>query len=146
MRFRPPLKNKWFYPFLLCGCVVAAYLVLDYGHGIYRHVDHLGGLAMVLVLIALTFWVCAGRSWGVWTSRVDVDDIGVRWKEGTLEQSLKWDEIARLAQDGTALALVERASAVNRRLPFVSRPLYAALTARLKPLSDAEEQILFPGS
>jgi hypothetical protein len=148
MRFRPPLKQKWFYPFILCGFVALAYGVITFAsqspkQGRRDPGDWIG-VFQLLLFVGVGSWVCIMVSWTVWTDRVDVDDQGIRWKDGTSEGFLKWEEISSLSLEGISVGLVERGSAKSRRLPFVTRKLYAHLAARLKPLTPAEEEILFP--
>jgi len=100
----------------------------------------------VILFVAFACWVCVMVSWTIWTSRIDVDDRGVRWKGGKEEGAMTWDEIGSLVLDGTTVGLVEKASAKIRSLPFVSRPLYRELSQRLNPLKPGEEEILFPAS
>jgi len=100
----------------------------------------------VILFIAFACWVCVMISWTIWTSRIDVDDRGVRWKAGKEEAAMTWEEIGSLVLDGTSVGLVEKASAKTRPLPFVSRPLYRELSQRLNPLKREEEEILFPAS
>ena len=37
---------------------------------------------------------CVYWSWEAWTVRIDVDEEGVRWKEGEWEGGLPWEEIS----------------------------------------------------
>lgn len=146
MTFRPPLKTKWIYPVVLCALASLAYLVnrlkvFDFAVlGIpYGRVP-----AYFMGFLAFAAWGCVMLSWTVWTARVEVDDWGVRWKEGKRTGSRKWEDISSLGLHGINIALVDRASKELVPLPFSSRKLYEALRARMKPLSPADEAILFP--
>jgi len=149
MRFRPPLRNKWFYPFVLCGLLLFGYCTVTtipiaqclFGRS---DSDMLLDIAWVILFVAFACWVCVMVSWTIWTSQIDVDDRGVRWRSGKEEGSMSWEEIGSLVLDGTTIGLVEKASAKIRPLPFVSRPLYKELSRRLNPLKPGEEEILFP--
>jgi hypothetical protein len=139
---------KWFYPFILCGLILALYLfsafVLHAPEARPKNREDVSGLLSVLGLLVLGLWCCAGISWMVWTSYIDLGEAGIRWKEGKESVFMKWEEIASLSQEGPAIALVERGSGKVKALPFVTRKLYSALTRRLKPLSPAQEELLFP--
>src|SRR5689334_13836489 len=125
MRFRPPLKTKWFYPFVLCGFFALAYGVIRLG--VMKHIVHgvpvSGAPVYFLGLLTFGAWVCIMISWSVWTARVDVDDAGVRWEHGKMRGFRRWEEISSLALHGISIALVERASGNRIPLPFTSRKL-----------------------
>ncbi len=146
MTFRAPMRRKWFHPFILCGLAAVAYAVIRIDLASNRKPDEdpsFGFSALMGVVCVGTFF-CILISGSIWRQRVDVDDRGVRWKEGSDETDLKWEDIACLVQVGKNLGFVERKSARVVSLPFASRKLYAALTRRLGPLQPAEEEILFP--
>ena len=144
MRFRPPLKSKWFYPFVLCGMILLAYGLIRLKAPADLPPRMLAAPFYFIVFLGLGSCICISVSWTVWTSRVDVDDIGIRWKRGKDVVSMRWEQIESLALHGINLSLIERGSGKQVDLPFSSRKLYDALTVRLKPLSPDEEAILFP--
>jgi hypothetical protein len=146
MRFRPPLKSTWFYPFCLCGLAALAYGVfrLKLIGAVPAGLPRRDAPALFLALLALGAGYCIVASWKAWTARVDVDDAGVRWKYGANSGFKRWDEISSLSLHGVDIALVDRGSGMRFPLPMVSRELYEALKARLKPLSSEDEKVLFP--
>lgn len=139
MVFRRPLKHLWFYPFLMTAIVGLAYVILRQADWYSLKGNPFGGL----ITLSMVAWVILLLSWVMFTSKITVDDRGVRWKEGRREGRLTWDEISSLVQDGVTLGLVEKASARIVPLPFVTRKLYQVLSARLNRLKPEEESILF---
>jgi len=147
MRFRPPLKVKWLYPVVLSGLVALGYGVIRLrmlGNRDFSGVPYEGAPVYFLILVAVGVGVCIKVSWTAWTACIDLDDAGVRWDDGKSSGSKKWEEISSLALHGINIALVDRASGVRVPLPFSSRKLYDALKAKVRPLSEADEKILFP--
>ena len=138
MTFRRPLSQKWFYPFILCAGVTVCYVAVIAGTRMSNE-----GFFEAALLSLLGVGLGVVFSWNVWTARIDVDDRGVRWREGKDRGDLLWEEISGLAQDGVSLGLIERSSARVITLPFVTRPIYKLIVGRLKPLKPEEERILF---
>jgi len=148
MRFRAPLKRKWFYPFVLCGLILVGAVLVDiafvHPSTLFGGPESLPEVLGWLLMFTLAFIGTVLLSWNVWTSCVDIGDAGVRWKEGADERFMPWETISSLTLEGKTLGLVDRASGKSHRLPFASRKIYTALTKQLKPLTPAEEEILFP--
>ena len=146
MRYRAPLKSKWFYPPALCGLAALTYGVfrLKLIGAVPEGLPRRDAPLLFLGLLAFGVGSCLVGSWKAWTARVDVEDAGVRWKYGLNSGFKRWDQISSLALHGVDLALVDRASGRRCPLPILSRELYEALKDRLKPLSSEDEEVLFP--
>jgi len=143
MTYRPPMKQKWFYPVILIILVVMGYGVVSVKAPPDMAPMMRSGPVRILILLGLvtSSWTIA--SWTLWTARVEVDDAGVRWKKGKDSGFLAWQQISSLSVHGINLALIERGSGGRTPLPFASRELYEALKSRLNSLSPEEEEILF---
>ena len=139
MTFRRPLGHKWFYPFGFCGLVVLAYVVATVG----RRPSRLNVPIGILYLLVIASGLVA-TSWIIWTAKIVVDDVGVRWKEGQDIGDVRWNQIRSLVLDGGSLGLVKEGTAWTVKLPFVTRKLYETLAGRLNRLKPEEERILFP--
>lgn len=145
MRFRASPAKKWFYPPLLCGLVSLGILLARVAAPATWNPKEYAGIAVWFFILAVAFFYVFLHSWVAWGSWVEVDETGVRWKEGAApEQTLRWEEIRNLTLEGKTIGLMERSSTGARALPFVTRKLYEALKARLRPLPPSEEETLFP--
>src|ERR1041384_3115560 len=100
MRFRPPLKVKWLYPFVLCGLVALGYGVIRLrmvGNKDFAGMPYGSAPVYFLILVALGVGLCIKVSWAAWTACIDVDEVGVRWNYGTNSGSKKWEDVSSLA-------------------------------------------------
>jgi hypothetical protein len=96
---------------------------------------------LFLIVTGFSFVV---TSWMIWTSKIVVDDVGVRWKEGQDIGDVRWNQIRSLVLDGGSLGFVKEGTAWTVKLPFETRKLYETLAGRLNRLKPEEETILFP--
>jgi hypothetical protein len=140
MTFRRPFRHKWFYPVVLGGLIAVGYWS-SRTISINQHHNNPFGM---LAIISFCSWICIQVSIMVFGAKIEVDDLGVRWKEGASAGNLRWEEISALSQEGMSVGLVERSSARSIPLPFVTRQLYQVLSSRLNRLRPEEEAILFP--
>jgi hypothetical protein len=134
------LKNKWFYPFGVAILLWMAYegaRTTPYSWSIRKNPIVGAG---VLGVCALSV---AASSLRVWTSKIVVDDAGVRWEDGDDVGDVHWAKIRSLVLDAGSLGFVVEGTAWTVKLPFVTRQLYEALAKRLNRLTPQEEDILF---
>ncbi|MBV8879806.1 MAG: hypothetical protein JO332_07580 [Planctomycetaceae bacterium] len=147
MTYRPPLGQRWKYPFLLCLAVaaiwVAAWLLL---HPRGRR----PGLEFYLLGGSLVaFGTLIRESWRTWTTRVDIDDAGLRWAKGFESGSMRWEEISELGHSygrGRRTLLVGPVRARSwmlHPLPLLPPRLYEEIKRRIGGLPpDVERDFL----
>lgn len=138
MIFRRPLAHRWFYPFSLCGLIAVAFTAIS-AHRPSHPMD-VPWLGLVAIAAAVSL---AATSWRTWTSKVEVDDRGIRWREGRESRELAWKEIRSMVTIGDSLGLVRRDTGLAEKLPFLTGRLYEALIRRFPRLPPAEERLLF---
>jgi hypothetical protein len=144
MTYRPPLLKRWRDPFLLCLAAAGVWLgVVSMMFSSSRKAD----LELWLILISGAGFVSfARRSWLVWTTRVTVDDAGVRWSRGSASGALRWNEIVELGFSYTEgrrrlqIGPVRTLSKMLHPLPMMPRALYEQLKSRLGGLPPEVER------
>jgi len=92
------------------------------------------------------------ESWRIWTTRVTVDETGLRWTKGFVNEALRWDEISELGyrhegRRGTRLIVgpVRARSKFLHPLPILPRELYDVLKVRIGGLPPKIEEELYKG-
>jgi len=146
MTFRPPALVRWKYPFLLCLCFLGFWLAVERVRDSSRHRSRF--FFSLIVISAVGFVRVTQRSLVVWSTRVSVDDDGLRWREGLAAGALRWNEISGLGyvyQEPERRLLVGPVRASTRALepmPILPRDLYLELRARLGPLPEQVERDL----
>src|SRR5262245_21602090 len=107
MTYRRPASQKGCFPFILCGIIAFGAMLLWFG-------SHTPGRNRAIVFgltsLAVVFGIVVKVSLMVSTSAIDVDDAGIRWKEGEMSGSFRWDEISALTLEGASVGLLEKAS------------------------------------
>src|SRR5205823_2027886 len=99
MTYRPPLLQRWKYPFLLsfsaAGIWLGVFLLL---HSRSRRASFEFYLIGASVFAFVTL---VRQSWRIWTTSVTIDDAGLRWSKGSESHALRWEEISELGYSYT---------------------------------------------
>jgi hypothetical protein len=138
--FRRPLKYKWFYPF---GVAILLWMGYEGARTTPHSLSIKNNPVVGAVFFAVTAFFVAASSWTMWTSKIVVDNTGVRWSEGEEVGDVPWSKIRSLVLDAGSLGFVVEGTAWTVKLPFVTRKLYEALAQRLNRLTPEEEKVLF---
>jgi hypothetical protein len=150
MIFRPSMSYRWSFPFFIFCCAASMWALLHFP----RRSGSPDVLRMIYFSIYLVFWILLSLQ--AWTTRVIVDEIGIRWH--TLRESgrLPWGAISSLgyrrevspedrSRTTLRVGLREADTCELRILPFLSPQLYEALKKRLGPLPpEVETEWLHP--
>lgn len=152
MTFRPPAVVRWKYPLLLCLCFLGFWAAVRYVRD--PSVRRPRFFFSLIVVSSVGFVRITQRSVIVWSTRVTVDDDGLRWREGLAAGELRWNEISGLGhsyedhRDGRRLVVgpVRASTRELQPLPILPRGLYLELRARLGPLpEEVERDLTFTG-
>ncbi len=147
MTYRPPLLQRWKYPFLLCLSVAGVWL----GVSLLLHSHH-RRLSFEFYLIGgsvIAFVSLVRRSWKIWTTSVTIDDAGLRWSKGSESHALRWDEISELGYSYTGgrrrllIGPVRSLSKMLHPLPLLPPALYEQVKGRLGGLPPDVERDYF---
>jgi hypothetical protein len=141
MTYRVPPSRRWKYPPLLCLCVAGFWLAwfLYHLHGTLFFYPVGISAAGAIYLVR--------ESWLDWTTQVTVDEVGIRWTRGSVEEALRWEEISGLgyryetrAGRGTLVVGVVRGrTRILHPLPIVPPELYDELKRRVGGLPPGVE-------